>query len=414
MNATISEVNPTIFDNEREISYSDIEKMYYENLRDAEECRRVTESSNRGETYYADGMPGEGKVNDWFLAFAKEVLYRDTKTDGFMMEYPHGIIIGQGERNSYYRGENQKYEKSEATLYREMARFDNAQDQELYRLIADMRIAEFRNFLYRMNITRFWQDNYGTVLFDPLAQHYGLKTEWLDITSDFNVALFFATCGWDEDRKEWYPLTKADTEKEEKKQYGVIFHTSGRQADLARMASTLIGNFKESVHNAIWPIGYQPFMRCHSQHAYGIHMEKPYLLQNDRIFERLIFRHNEKLSQNIFDMMEGGKKVYPQEGLNGFQDVIDSIKGATEFSDEAFEYAIEKNEFFTDKDTAIKMLQERLILGVPVSINGKNHPFTVSRQRIRRMNRKYERFSVEKEYGINIHYRLTCKPPAQG
>lgn len=103
-----------------------------------------------------------------------------------------------------------------------------------------------------------------------------------------------------------------------------------------------------------------------------------------------------------------------QANLNGFQDVIDLIKGATEFSDEAFEYAIAKNEFFTDRDTAIKMLQNKLILGVPVSINGKSHPFTMSRQRIRRMNRKYERSSVKKEYGINIHYRLTCKPPVQG
>ncbi len=235
MNDIISETNQTTSDNIREISCSDIERMYYENLWDAEECRRVTESSNRGETYYPDGTPGEGKINNWFLAFTKEFLYRDTKMDGFMMEYPHGTVISQGERNNYYRGENQKHVRSEATLYREMARFANVEDQELYRLIADMRIAEFRNFLYRMNITEFWQDNYGTVLFDLLAQHYGLKTEWLDITSDFNVALFFATCGWDEDRKKWYPLTKTDTEKEEKSQYGVIFHTSGWQANLNEM-----------------------------------------------------------------------------------------------------------------------------------------------------------------------------------
>lgn len=176
------------------------------------------------------------------------------------------------------------------------------------------------------------------------------------------------------------------------------------------MTSTLTAHDKECVHNAIWPIGYQPFMRCHSQHAYGMHMEQPYPLQGDRTFERLIFRHNEKLSQNVFDLMEGGKKVYPQEGLNDFQDVIDLIKSAVAFSDEAFEYAIEKNQYFKDKDTAIRMLQDRLILGVPVSINGEGHPFTVSRQRIRRMNRKYERFSVEKEYGIDIHYRLVCKP----
>lgn len=105
MNAAISEANLTTFVDEREISYSDIEKMYYENLRDAEECRYIPENSNRSGKYYADGMLGEGKVNDWFLAFVKEVLYRDTKTDGFMMEYPYGTVISQGERNNFYRGE---------------------------------------------------------------------------------------------------------------------------------------------------------------------------------------------------------------------------------------------------------------------------------------------------------------------
>ena len=45
-----------------EITYEDIRRMYNENLRDAEECRRVTESSRRGESYYAnDGRPGKKK-----------------------------------------------------------------------------------------------------------------------------------------------------------------------------------------------------------------------------------------------------------------------------------------------------------------------------------------------------------------
>lgn len=147
-----------------EITYADIERMYYENLRDANECKRVTESSRRGESYYAgDGKSGAGKVDDFHMAFFKEILYRDTKTAGYMMEYPHGVVISQGERNSYYRGENQIFPKSQPSLYRSLFRFNDEKKQNLYRLISDMKIAEFGIFLCRLGITQFWMQNYGSV-----------------------------------------------------------------------------------------------------------------------------------------------------------------------------------------------------------------------------------------------------------
>ena len=38
--------------------------------------------------------------------------------------------------------------------------------------------------------------NYCDVIYEVLAQHYGLETGWLDITNDFKIALFFAVCYW--------------------------------------------------------------------------------------------------------------------------------------------------------------------------------------------------------------------------
>ncbi len=202
------------------ISIEDIKTMHLQNEMDASECRAVTESSNRGESYYADdGRPGVEKINNFQMAFFKEVLYRDRKTDGFMMEYPHGVVISQGERNSYYRGENQIFTKSQPSLYRTLDKFEMQQDKELYRFIANMRIAEFGIFLCRLGIVQFWLNNSGSVLFEPLAQHYGFETEWLDITSDFDVALFFATCKWADGR--WQPLDEEDIRKHP---MGVIFH----------------------------------------------------------------------------------------------------------------------------------------------------------------------------------------------
>lgn len=404
----ITERRSTTLSNEPyEISYKDIQQIYQQNRRDLEECKQVTESTYRGESYYAgDGRPGNDKVGDFRMAFFKEVLYRDMKTAGYMMQYPHGVVIGQGRTNSFYRGENQIFAKSQSTLYRSLEKFNTDEEKKLYRFVFKMRIAEFGIFLCRLGIVQFWLRNYGDVLFEPLAQHYGLETEWLDITSDFNVALFFATCGWDAIRKRWYPLTKKQTEIKPETQYGVIFHIPEWQASSTSMTMGLEWEGKaEFLRNVILPIGYQPFMRCHSQHAYGIHMETPYPLQDDFTFEKLHFRHSERLSREVFELMDGGKKIYPQEGLNDFADIIDKICTTTEFSQEAFDYAMENTEFFSTAAEAEAALSEIIILERPIKIVKNHNPIQVSRQRIRALNRKYEGFSIEKAYGIKLTSR---------
>lgn len=412
MNYITSRRGDTLSNEPYEISYDDIRKMYFENIKDAEECKRVTESSMRGESYYyGDGRPGTEKTKDFNAALFKEILYRDAKTSGFMMEYPHGKVIKQAERNSYYRGENQIYLKSQATLYRSLELFQDEESRQLYRMITDMKIAEFGIFLLRIDFVQFWlHQKYSDVLFEPLAQHYGFETEWLDITNDFNVALFFATCKWD--NGSWHPLTKQDTEKNEQTKYGVLFHIPGWRANEQRMfdgLETIDG--KRHMENVILPIGFQPFMRCHSQYAYGIQMKEPYPLQNDISFEKLHFRHSEKLSRDVYELMDGGKKIYPQEGLDDFQDVLNDIRTATSFSEEAFRYAFEKNSYFGDEEKIKRLLKEKIVVGSPIIIESDKHPFHVSRQRLRHLCLKYEGFTLEKNYGIRQFTRMVLKPP---
>lgn len=377
------------------ITYDDIRKLYEENKKDENEVKNVTASSNRGETYYNDGItPGNEKIDNFNLAFLKEVVYRDSKTSGFLMEYPHGTVIRQGERNHYYRGENQIFPKSQPTLLRKMELYDSEQERMLERLIAYMRIAEFKLFISQFDIVKNWASD---VLYEPLAQHYGLDTEWLDITNDFKVALFFATCYWDSILKKWLPLTKEQTVKNERSKYGIIFHMPYWQ-NPTRLISYANGD--KNV-NLILPIGFQPFMRCHMQTAYAIKMEKPFPLQDDIGFEKLYFRHSEKLSREVFELMDCGRKIYPQEGLGEFKDIIDGIKGTLIFSESAFFDACDTLEI-KDTDNCRRLLQDR-----GVSVVSNNSRFKISRQRFRAMNRKYADFSLEKYIGSKIHCRIT-------
>lgn len=193
-----------------EITYDQIEELLRDNECEEAEGKQITSSSNRGENFY-DG------INDTF-AFYKEYLYRDPKTAGFRTYYPHGVIIEQSMRRNYYRGENRIYPESIPTLLRNLKKYTTVKEKELYRMVADMRVAEFKALLSKFDYVKNW--DYCDIIFEVLAQHYGLETGWLDITNDFEVALFFATCYWR--NGDWHPLTQEMIDGDY--QYGMIFH----------------------------------------------------------------------------------------------------------------------------------------------------------------------------------------------
>jgi len=161
----------------------------YELIKQNESDRIFAENIKRnrmsGKDPYAKG--------DFRLNFYKEVM-SDMYIDGFVMTYPHGTVVRQAKRKFYYRGENQLYETTSPSLNRFLTNIENEEERTLERFIADMKIAEFHFFLFKFQHTNDLWKRGVSILSEQLAQHYGLKTQWLDITNDFEVALFFACC----------------------------------------------------------------------------------------------------------------------------------------------------------------------------------------------------------------------------
>lgn len=406
----------------RQITYDELRGLFQENQRDALDCEMVTQSTYRGESYYADDdRPGVGKLQHPRHALYKEMLFRDMKTDGFTMGSPQESVIRQGERGQYYRGETKIHDKSGTTLSRGLERYKSEEDKLLYRLVADMRVAEFAYFIRMFDRVRRWDEKGLTVQTEPLAQHYGLETDWLDITNDFNTALFFASCYWDRKERKWYPLTRAQTEGgDEKRKFGVLFRAPAFQITASNMLHFHPEN-PDDTEGMVLPIGYQPFMRCHSQYGYGLHMRDSIPLQNHAAFERLCFRHSEALSQAVYELMDEGRKIYPEEGLDAFQDVLDAIASATAFSESAFAAALAKNRLDGKADEYRSKLERFQVTleretehGAErcqerVSICGEQHPFSLSRKRVRLFNRKDRGFSIEEHYHIQLNTRYTFR-----
>lgn len=403
-----------ILDNSiHEINSQQIHELHNQNLRESSEGHKITASSYANQTCQTE--------KDWLHGFEQDILLRDPKTAGYIIQYPHGVVIEQSMRRNYFRGENQIFDESVPSLHRPLKRINTQKDKELYRLVADMRVAEFDSLLRKFDHVRNWK--YCDILSDLLAQHYGLETDWLDITSDFDVAMFFATCQLEDGK--WKPLTKRETEINEEHQYGMIFHMpSCQNARRLSFSSELFGcdgtyyndtnkcaihkfpKFIRPLDNLILPVGFQPFMRCHMQNGYAIYMRSDNPLQNDVGFEKLRFRQNEKLSQKYYEFMEGGKKIYPHEGLSQANFIIDKIKKLTSFSEKAFQYALYRSHYYSIKDEARcrRDLEKYQVDGKNIIIKADSD-WHITPGRRKRIDTIYSNFSIESWYHIQLRSR---------
>lgn len=64
MNYITSKVRKMLTNDPYILSSSELRDMMRQNQYDVAETQHVTENSKRGESYYEDGHPGDGKISD--------------------------------------------------------------------------------------------------------------------------------------------------------------------------------------------------------------------------------------------------------------------------------------------------------------------------------------------------------------
>lgn len=235
--------------------------------------------------------------------------------EGFVMPYPYGNVIKYKERFNYYRGENQIYPSSLPSLNR-MFKSGDEKYNEYLRCISRLKVLKFKDLINQIDLIQSWETNTGSdVNYLALAQHYGIKTNLLDITSDLMIALFFACTVYDTKLKQYRPLNNNDLINSN---YGVIYYREiNPRLDEDRIFINTINKnltiddigIKETC-SCIYPIGYQPFYRCSFQTGYYMPIHDGDLLSNDKRFTKIIFEHDVYLSKKIFEYMNKGLSIY--------------------------------------------------------------------------------------------------------
>lgn len=298
------------------------------------------------------------KKTDWLLE-----EFQIMQTSGTVIHMPYGLrIITFPSKRQLFRGEIQNYHRSIPSLNRILADSMDEKEKELNRIIAHLRKWQFGNLIWNINIVPYWEAKLSDVNLDALAQHYGFATHLMDLTNDFKAALFFATCKYVPQTDSYRPLTQADIDKNEDTRFGYIFHAPDWTIDYMNGGGFGKWSF-EHLHNGnpmemqdrnrrfylqsgdmdgvAFQIGYQPLQRCAHQSGYIYPMRNEKSLQENWHFEKLRFKHSVELSHQVYRMMDGGKKVFPNEGVTELHDYIERIKHSVLFAMDELEAVYE-------------------------------------------------------------------------
>jgi len=168
------------------------------------------------------------------------------------------LIPQVGTLHFLFRGQNKEYVPCVPSLYR-----GNPSDVEIF--IERMRYVMFRRLLSSHPVIKyFFRKHHFKVDEEGLAQHYGLKTSVLDLTSNLDIALFFATCWYDSDNDCYHYY-------DDDKIHDAILYVFVPILDNEPTPSI---DEKNYLNHNIKPIGLQAFPRPGMQEGYGLHIPK--------------------------------------------------------------------------------------------------------------------------------------------
>ncbi len=129
-----------------------------------------------------------------------------------------------------------------------------------------------------------------------LAQHYGLATDLLDFTSNFDVASFFAVCYWDHKIREYRPVVDSENP-------GVIY----RIAPAFFVGTNIGAEFKI--------VGWQPLKRPEQLRAFGLKMKRGMELNTLPFVQMVKFRHCAKISYRIWKTFDKGRTLFLNDAV---------------------------------------------------------------------------------------------------
>lgn len=228
--------------------------------------------------------------------------YQEGKFEAILME--DGTSILQPcctEWYTYYRGESEYHSDCRPSLYRTKMTdldvfFERLKRCELELLLKQYPITSiYAHGLQFKDPAGCWHPFFFRINPDALAQHYGIKTEWMDLTVDLWTAAFFAATV--NEKGKYRPATTEDSK------YGCFYQ-------LSRIDMVLPGQRHDS---RIETVGLQPLARPGRQAGYVYKMYPNDDFNKQSGVGATLFRQDDRINEFIFNYTNRGNRLFPQE-----------------------------------------------------------------------------------------------------
>lgn len=195
-----------------------------------------------------------------------------------------------------FRGQNQYFEPCLPSVSRGLENYSSTIGQMS---ISDqskivIRIAKshwFAHEIERHPAVIWAKENQYTVNRIGLAQHYELETGYIDVSHDFDVAAFFATCQLHQNGR-WTPVCKG---------VGVIY--------IFDLAKAQRYNFSAE------PVSLQPLPRPRKQKAWLVEIPFGADFDSHPAVTWIKFQHDEHISKYFLRLFDEGKSLFPDEPI---------------------------------------------------------------------------------------------------
>lgn len=250
----------------------------------------------------------------------------------------------------FFRGQGQEYYPCMPSIYRRTSDGRSPDDIDVF--VDRMKIVEFGHLLDSHPVVNgFFRPHKYHVDYTGLAQHYGLRTDMLDITSDLDVALFFAMCPYDK-ATDRYRCLDDDVEH-----VGLIY-----------LLMPFLNDFDpDCPFTKISPIGLQVFDRPGRQKGFAYKMER-----GETLFARKYqFRYTSADSAAFYRRYLDGEHLWCRDIL---VDKASLIAGKQSFPYSVFKQTFEK---YPVKGFSKSRLKEAM-KGRGIVIDHKGVPFSFS------------------------------------
>jgi len=231
-----------------------------------------------------------------------------TMSDGKSRLYPCALYPYR-----YYRGQSNKFEgkKCQPSLFRGLKDEEVFHEllclKELELLLKDYPLTKIFNGMLCYHTPEGDKPLFLNVDVKALGQHYGIKTDVLDLTTDKWVAAFFATTEYK--NKAYLPYKKEGE--------GVMY------------IYTYMPAFN-GAEERLSAVGLQPFSRpgCQAGLVYKMLKDEDF---NEKA-KRIVFKHDPAISDLIYNYCNRSKKLFPDEIL---EDKVTAIRESHTYSQQA-------------------------------------------------------------------------------